>query len=260
MPIIRSSDQKNETLEEFYKELTSKNATVVENKIGKAMLEFISMVNETFEISTLFGLTSHFSLVIQATDNYEDGWFVAVYSIGEQKFQIEYKMSEKESPWNFAIVKGQANTIDEAREFLIIAMTESEGWSDNKELRKLYQNLQSLKTENPKFTLWLEFENINTNISTNNWNKENEFCNIHVDLEDGRHYGINVWTYKYLETAINNDKKTGQNLNGLYLTPPDLFVTELTRECIQQTIEDLLKIDDLEKVLNQNIYGKQIQK
>lgn len=56
---------------------------------------------------------------------------------------------------------------------------------------------------NIRFNLWLEFEEIDPV----NWDKENEFCNIHIDLEDGRHYGINVWTYKYLETAINNDKK-----------------------------------------------------
>jgi hypothetical protein len=103
-----------------------------------------------------------------------------------------------------------------------------------------------------KFKLWLEFEEVDPN----NWDIENEFCNIHVDLEDGRYYGINVWTYKYLETTINEDRKTGQNLSGLYQKPPDLFVKELTRECIQQTIEDLLKIDDLEKVLNPSIYDK----
>ena len=106
-----------------------------------------------------------------------------------------------------------------------------------------------------KFTLWLEFEEI----EPMKWNKENDFCNIHVDLEDGRHYGIHVWAYKYLETAINNDRNTGDNLNGLYQKPPDLFVKELSRECIQQTIEDLLKIDDLEKVLNPSINDKNQQ-
>ena len=104
---------------------------------------------------------------------------------------------------------------------------------------------------NFNFTLWLEFEVVDPNV----WDIENEFCNIHVDLADGRHYGLNVWTYKYLETAINQDKKTGQNLNGLYQKPPDLFVKELTRECIERTIQDLLKIGDLEKVLNPSIYN-----
>jgi len=106
------------------------------------------------------------------------------------------------------------------------------------------------KPSTKKFTLWLEFEEV----ERNNWDIENEFCNIHVDLEDGRHYGISVWTYKFLETAISNDKEAGQNLNGIYQIPPDLFVKELTRSCIEQTIEDLLKIDDLEKVLNPSIF------
>lgn len=145
MPIIRSSDQKSKTLEEFYKELTGSNSSVVENEIGMAMLEFISMVNQTFKNTTLYGLTSHYSLVIQATDNWEDGWFVTVYSIGDKKFQFEYKMTETKSPWKYAIVKGQANTIDEAKSYLIIAMTESEGWKSNTELNKLYTELKNGK-------------------------------------------------------------------------------------------------------------------
>ncbi len=101
-----------------------------------------------------------------------------------------------------------------------------------------------------KFKLWLEFEEVDPK----SWDIENDFCNINVDLEDGRHYGINIWTYKYLETSINENKLTGQNLNGIYQKPPDLFVKELTRECIEQTIQDLLKTGDLEKVLNPSIY------
>lgn len=107
------------------------------------------------------------------------------------------------------------------------------------------------------FKFWLEFEEIDPN----NWGIENEFSNIHIELDDGRHYGLNVWTYRFLETSVTKDKKTGQNLNGLYQKPPDLFVKELTRDCIQKTIEDLLKIDDLEKVLNPSILtsSKKIQ-
>ena len=252
MPIIRSLDQNNKTLEDFYNELTSDKATIVENEIGKTMLSFISMVNDTFINTTLYGLTSHYSLVIQAADKWEESWFVTVYSFGDKKFQFEYKMPEFKSPWKYAIVKGQANTIEEAKDFLIIAMTESEGWQDNKELKKLYNKLQNRKADNHKFSLWLEFEEVDPN----NWDLKNDFCNIHVDLEDGRHYGLNVWTYKFLETSINEDKKSGQHLSGLYQKPPDLFVKDLTRECIEQTIQDLLKIDDLDKVLNPSVYDK----
>lgn len=103
------------------------------------------------------------------------------------------------------------------------------------------------------FKLWLEFEEV----ESGSWDTDNEFCNIHVDLPDGRHYGINVWTYKFLESSIKLDKKSGDKLNGLYQIPPDLFVQELTRDCIEKTIEDLLKIGNLEVVLNPNVLGKQ---
>lgn len=100
-----------------------------------------------------------------------------------------------------------------------------------------------------KFTLWLEFEAVDPG----NWDIGNECCNIHIDLENGKHYGLNIWTYAFLETAIAQDQQTGQNLHGIYQVPPDLFVKELTRECIEQTIRDLLKTGDLEAVLNRHI-------
>ena len=53
-----------------------------------------------------------------------------------------------------------------------------------------------------EFKLWLEFEEVDPG----NWNIENEFANIHVDLPDGRHYGINVWTFKFLETSAKESE------------------------------------------------------
>ena len=49
------------------------------------------------------------------------------------------------------------------------------------------------------------------------------------------------------------NKKNGENLNGLYQKPPDLFVEELTRDCIERTIEDLLEKGDLEIILNSSV-------
>ena len=103
-----------------------------------------------------------------------------------------------------------------------------------------------------EFKLWLEFEEVDPG----NWDEKNDFANIQVDLSDGRHYGINVWTYKFLETAIKEDRISGKNLNGLYQTPPDLFVKELTRDCIEKVITDLLKNGDLENLLNSTIMSK----
>lgn len=105
------------------------------------------------------------------------------------------------------------------------------------------------------FKLWLEFEEVDPG----NWDRENDFANAHIDLPDGRHYGINVWTYKFLETAIEHELQEKNNLQGLYIIPPDLFVKELTRQCIYQTIGDLLKIGDLEMVLNPSVLSTKEQ-
>ena len=56
-----------------------------------------------------------------------------------------------------------------------------------------------------------------------------------------------------IEIAIAQDKEDNSNLNGMYIKPPDLFVKELTRDCIHRTIVDLLKQGNLEDVLNPGI-------
>ena len=100
-----------------------------------------------------------------------------------------------------------------------------------------------------EFKLWLEFEEVDPG----NWDIDNEFANIHVDLPDGRHYGINVWTFKYLESSIKQDTENGENLSAFYQIPPDLFVKELTRDCIEKTIADLLEKGNLEDILNPTV-------
>ncbi|WP_408033167.1 hypothetical protein [Tenacibaculum xiamenense] len=106
-----------------------------------------------------------------------------------------------------------------------------------------------IENENKPFKLWLEFE-----ISTPWDDIENDFANIIVDTLDGRSYGINVWMYKFFETAIKTDEENGESLNGLYLVPPDLFVKELSRNCIEKTIADLLKNGNLEDILNNTTF------
>ncbi|ALM49642.1 hypothetical protein AMR72_12455 [Flavobacterium psychrophilum] len=104
-------------------------------------------------------------------------------------------------------------------------------------------------TNQHNFILWLEFEHSDYSDS----DMENELCNVIVDLPDGRRYGINVWTYKFLETIEKINQNSGEELAGLYIVPPDLFVKVLTRECIEKTISDLLKRGNLEDVLNPSV-------
>lgn len=97
------------------------------------------------------------------------------------------------------------------------------------------------------FKLWTEFEN------SRNWEDlTDDFANIEVNLMDGRRYCIALCTFKYFQTEINRESA---NKKVLYHLPSDLYVKELTRECVEQTISELLKEGDLEDLLNESVFA-----
>ena len=65
MPITRNSDQRKQTLEQFYFEI-SEEEQYSSKSYGKLMLNLLEMINHTFTKTQLWGLTSHYRLVIQA--------------------------------------------------------------------------------------------------------------------------------------------------------------------------------------------------
>ena len=90
--------------------------------------------------------------------------------------------------------------------------------------------------------LWLEFEALGPDYSDD---PENDFFNMHVTLDDGRSYGLNVWTFKFFETARQQERQSGESLGGEYLVAPDLFVERLDRATIERVITDLAAHDAL---------------
>jgi hypothetical protein len=116
------------------------------------------------------------------------------------------------------------------------------------------------------FRLWLKFEHVafascwddETKAwdSPGDWDRTNACCNVGVTLPDGRHYGLSVWTYAFLATAVAVAAANKENLDGAYELPPDLFVRELTRPCLEATIADLLTKGSLEDVLNPTVLSK----
>jgi hypothetical protein len=90
--------------------------------------------------------------------------------------------------------------------------------------------------------LWLEFEELGADYSDD---PENDFFNMWVRLDDGRLYALNVWTFKFFETARENDRHAGSSLGGEYLVAPDLFVERLDRSVVERAIRDLVALDGL---------------
>ncbi|WP_230655800.1 hypothetical protein [Psychrobacter sp. I-STPA10] len=101
-----------------------------------------------------------------------------------------------------------------------------------------------IENSDKSFTLWLEFEH------SEPWdNIDNTFANIEVNMLDGRRYVLNIWTFQFLQSVQQYE-------NAEYIIPPDLFVQTLTRECIENTMIDLLKMGNLEEVLNSSVLGQ----
>lgn len=138
MPIKRNSHQNNITLEEFYLDLsaTSANAYI---DVGKEMLLFIEMINQTFKETLLWGLTSHARLVIQNVDYWNADWLITVSNIGTKEYYFEYLVPENQQPWPNATVRGEARTLADAKKYLLIAMRECGGWIENVELKRLLE-------------------------------------------------------------------------------------------------------------------------
>jgi hypothetical protein len=134
MPIVRCSDQKGRTLEEFYKEIGEDKSNPVWEKRSKAMLDFLEMINKNFKETKIWGLTSHDTLVLQSQDSWQSDWYVSINNIGSNEYYIDYKMTEDKQPWPNATVRGVANSLEKAKEYLAIAMNESGGWKGNEEV------------------------------------------------------------------------------------------------------------------------------
>ncbi len=140
MAIERCSDQKSQTLREFYEDMKKDKSNPMLETKGQAMLDFLDMIDENFKETRIWGMTSHDTLVLQAKDGWESDWFVAVNNIGTKEYYFEYRMPKDKTPWPYAIVKGMAPTFTDSAKYLAIAMKESEGWPDNKEVNKLLQD------------------------------------------------------------------------------------------------------------------------
>ncbi|RYE47310.1 MAG: hypothetical protein EOP48_21515 [Sphingobacteriales bacterium] len=145
MPLTRSSEQKRQTLEEFYSEWAS-SKEIISSNIGKTMLSVIERVNSTFLETKIYGLTSHAHLTFRPDDSNGNEWYVAIIANADE-YHIEYRMTKDKRPWKDATVKGATKSLDEFMTYIIIAMTESGVWSKSEELKRLYKKVKSGSTD-----------------------------------------------------------------------------------------------------------------
>lgn len=144
MPIIRRSEQKRQTLEDFYKEFIPKPEDAF-GDAGTPMLEVLEFLNVCFKNTVIYGLTSHSHLLLFNNNKSEDYYvsLVGYKSKYYNEFIIEYLLPSDKSPWKDAVVKGGTAELEDFKKMIIISMTESGGWKDNPELEDRFKNYKS---------------------------------------------------------------------------------------------------------------------
>lgn len=127
MHLTRCRDQKSNTLDEFYTEI-SEHDGAVDRGIGEAMLSLLARLRALPDERCVWGLTSHYRLCLLAEDRSETPSFVTVVALDKRDYYVEYLMPERVAPWPLAYVRGEARSEDEAVQMILTGMENSEGW------------------------------------------------------------------------------------------------------------------------------------
>ena len=133
MPIRRNTDQKSKTLTEFYTEVKNES-NIVSKGIGTLMLNWIERINSEFIETEIWGLTSHYHLILQTENDYTSKTYV-ILTTGMDEYHIEYLIPKESEPWENAYVKGATKSLETAMKMLKTAMLNSKGWSESSELK-----------------------------------------------------------------------------------------------------------------------------
>ena len=140
MPLVRCSEQNRQTLEEFYSEWASE-PNEVSARLGECMLKVIELIDTTFVETQLYGLTSHAHLLLLSENDSMSDWHVALIGNSEE-YVVEYRITDENQSQRNPSIKVVTKSIEEFKNALIIALLESQGWTKNNELNKLFSQIK----------------------------------------------------------------------------------------------------------------------
>lgn len=120
MSLVRASCQPHRTLRDHYEKLQAgSHAELAE--AGRKMIQLVERLEESLRDIPVWGLTSHYHLLLLAADDYRSAWFVSIAPPASGKFVIEYAQAN-------APVLGEAESVSSAVDMVLQAMEKSGGW------------------------------------------------------------------------------------------------------------------------------------
>ncbi len=126
MTVITSKSQSTNGLKEFYLE-ASKDDDFTTKEIGKAMLMWIEGIEQALPELQIWGLTSHYKLVLMATETYHGDWSVII--IGQKgNYRVDYLIPKENAPWENAYVTGETTNFEEALKMTLTGIEKCGAW------------------------------------------------------------------------------------------------------------------------------------
>ncbi|MEM9861577.1 MAG: hypothetical protein AAF938_08185 [Myxococcota bacterium] len=78
------------------------------------------------------------------------------------------------------------------------------------------------------------------------WDAQDDNVDVHVTFEDGSCYTATFFTIENIRSLFEKNRRTGECDSGRYLWAADMIIVrDLAIETIEQTVESLLKDDEL---------------
>ncbi|KQW36545.1 hypothetical protein [Rhizobacter sp. Root404] len=93
-----------------------------------AMLALIGALRDVPSSLSAYGMTHMHQLGLRAEDDERAPELVMLMASSMYGISIEYLLPEDEAPWPYAWVKGDTQSVDEAKEMVLTAMRRSGGW------------------------------------------------------------------------------------------------------------------------------------
>src|SRR5438552_6115520 len=103
----------------------------------------------------------------------------------------------------------------------------------------------SMKKERQKYTIWIEAEQWILGA----WNTEDANTDVIVTWEDGSRWVATFFSYQNVQTLSEKNRRTGERLSGAYFWASNMILADqVSRQCIEQIIEELIKTNEFEMV------------
>ena len=119
---------------DFYRRIIEADPS--DSKNAQAMIRLIDRLDAEFPTTDVWLLTSHYHLILMDAPTYDGGeWLVTIQGTMGEEHLLSYLLPARDSPFSRpSQVHTTAMGLDQAVEFIKIAMRSSGGWPGSPEL------------------------------------------------------------------------------------------------------------------------------